>query len=98
MNIQDEVIKIHSKYGITEKANYEIQLLTERYAKEYHESEIKKLGIGVVSNSCLICGKELDKETAEHGNGTCSEYCNAKHSGYPMPSDYSEGLQKLVDN
>ena len=51
-----------------------------------------------VSNSCLICGKELDKETSEHGNGTCSEYCNAKYSGYPMPHDYSEGLQKLVDN
>lgn len=49
MNIQDEVIKIHSKYGITEKANYEIQLLTERYAKEYHESEVKKLGISLVS-------------------------------------------------
>ena len=54
--------------------------------------------IGAVSNSCLICGKELDKETAQHGNGTCSEYCNAKYSGYPMPHDYSECLQKLVDN
>jgi hypothetical protein len=54
--------------------------------------------LGAVSNSCLICGKDLDSETIEHGNGTCSEYCNAKYSGYPMPYDYSSGLQMLVDN
>ena len=57
-----------------------------------------QLNIPAVSSSCLICEKEMDKETIEHGNGTCSEYCNAKFSGYPMPSDYSVGLQKLVDN
>jgi len=57
-----------------------------------------QLNIAAVSNSCLVCGKQLVKETAEHGNGTCSEYCNAKYSGYPMPHDYSEGLQKLVNN
>lgn len=51
-----------------------------------------------VSGICLVCEKVLDKETIEHGNGTCSEYCNAKYSGYPMPSDYSVGLQMLVDN
>lgn len=51
-----------------------------------------------VSSSCLVCEKELNKETIEHGNSTCSEYCNAKYSGYPMPSDYSVGLQMLVDN
>lgn len=67
-------------------------------SKTLNTKQTAQLGIGVVSNSCLICGKELDKETAEYGNGTCSEYCNAKYSGYPMPSDYSEGLQKLVDN
>lgn len=30
LNIQDEVQKIHAKYGTTEKANYEIQLLFDR--------------------------------------------------------------------
>ena len=63
-----------------------------------NNQESAQLGIGAVSTSCLICEKEMDKETIEHGNGTCSEYCNAKFSGYPMPSDYSVGLQKLVDN
>ncbi len=35
----------------------------------------------IISGSCLVCEKEIDKETIEHGNGTCSEYCNAKYSG-----------------
>lgn len=61
INIQDEAMKIHSKFGITEKANYEIQLLTERYAKEYHETELKKLRVTDVSGSvcefgCEKCG------------------------------------------
>lgn len=34
MNIQEEVTKIHSKYGTTEKANYEIQLLFEKFHNE----------------------------------------------------------------
>lgn len=67
MNIQDEVIKIHSKYGITEKANYEIQLLTERYAKEYHESEVKKLGISLVSQQHELLIGLLTK--LENGGG-----------------------------
>jgi hypothetical protein len=33
MNIQNEVQKIHHQYGVTERANYEIQLLCERYAE-----------------------------------------------------------------
>jgi len=56
INIQDEAMKIHSKFGITEKANYEIQLLAERYAKEYHEAELKKLRVGWVSGS--VCEHE----------------------------------------
>jgi hypothetical protein len=50
MNTQDEAIKIHSKYGTTEKANYEIQLLCEKYAKEYHEQQLKILNIPDVTN------------------------------------------------
>jgi len=63
-----------------------------------NKQETANRDLGAVSSSCFICKKEMDKETIEHGNGTCSEYCNAKFSGYPMPSDYSVGLQKLVDN
>lgn len=50
-NIQNEVQKIHNQYGISEMANYKIQLLCEQYAKEYHDSEIKKLNIHDVNNS-----------------------------------------------
>ena len=34
INIQDEVQKIHSKYGTSEMANYKIQLLFEKYANQ----------------------------------------------------------------
>ena len=41
MNIQDECIKIHSKFGMSEMANYKIQLLfdseIEKVRKEYEE-------------------------------------------------------------
>ena len=41
MNIQDECIKIHSQYGMSEMANYKIQLLfdseIEKVKKEYEE-------------------------------------------------------------
>lgn len=34
MNIQTEVQKIHNKFGVTEKANYEIQKLFDKVIKE----------------------------------------------------------------
>lgn len=41
MNVQDECIKIHSKYGMSEMANYKIQLLfdseIEKVKKEHEE-------------------------------------------------------------
>ena len=41
MNIQEECSKIHSKYGMSEMANYKIQLLfdseIEKVKKEYEE-------------------------------------------------------------
>ena len=41
MNVQDECIKIHSKFGMSEMANYKIQLLfdseIEKFKKEYEE-------------------------------------------------------------
>lgn len=33
INIQDELQKIHHRYGTSEKANYEIQLLFEKYCE-----------------------------------------------------------------
>ena len=48
MNIQDELQAIHHKYGVSEKANYEIQKLFEKYAKE--QTEVNKLALGDVNN------------------------------------------------
>ncbi len=54
-NIQDEVRKIHNQYGMSEMANYKIQLLFEKYAKEYHDSKIKKSNIPAVIKSVCDC-------------------------------------------
>ena len=55
-NIQNEVQKIHNQYGMSEMANYKIQLLCEQYAKEYHDSEVKKLNIpAVIKSVCDDC-------------------------------------------
>ena len=47
MNIQDECIKIHSQFGMSEMANYKIQLLfdseIEKVKKEYEEKLQKVL-------------------------------------------------------
>ena len=56
INIQDEVQNIHNQYGMSEMANYKIQLLFEQYAKEYHDSEVKKLNIpAVIKSVCDDC-------------------------------------------
>lgn len=43
MDIQTEVQKIHHQYGVSEKANYEIQLMCERYAKEAIDTVVAEL-------------------------------------------------------
>ena len=55
MNIQDELQAIHHKYGVSEKANYEIQKLFEKYTKE--QTEVNKLALADVSNrrELLVC-------------------------------------------
>ena len=75
INIQDEVQKIHHQYGMSDVANYKIQLLFERYAKEYHDSEVKKLNIPAVSGAkrkvCPVCKKTFEKGWGEF----CSQDC-----------------------
>ena len=59
INIQDELQKIHHQYGMSEMANHKIQLLFEKYAKEYHDSEVKKLNIpAVIESVCPKCGSD----------------------------------------
>lgn len=72
MNIQNEVQKIHNQYGMSEKANYKIQLLCEQYAKEYHDSEVKKLNIpAVVGQSEQLKCEHKGRRTATE----LVEYC-----------------------
>ena len=42
MNIQEEVSKIHSKYGMSEMANYKIQLLFETQLEEVERKKDEK--------------------------------------------------------
>lgn len=69
INIQEEAQKIHSRFGITEMANYQIQLLADRYAKEYHDAELKKLRVTDVSGElvCDLCDE--DGWITENDNG-----------------------------
>ncbi len=76
INIQNEVQKIHHQYGMSEMANYKIQLLCEQYAKDYHDSEVKKLNIpAVIKSVCgdclyyLTCNNECrDKQICDNYN------------------------------
>lgn len=49
-------------------------------------------------NKCLVCNIELDEKAKQNGIEICSQYCDAKYSGYPMPYDYSEVLQTIINN
>lgn len=42
INIQDEVVKIHAQYGMTEMANYHIEKLFEKYV-EQSSPKVKQL-------------------------------------------------------
>lgn len=70
INIQDEAMKIHHQYGTSEMANYKLQLLVEQYAKEYHESEVKKLRLQNVNArtlgfaSCAALAKSMPLDQA----------------------------------
>lgn len=50
MNIQNEVQKIHAKYGVTEMANYEIQKVCENYARIQIEKDRERVISGIVGD------------------------------------------------
>jgi len=45
MNIQDKMQEIHHKYGVTEKANYEIQLFVEDLIKKDRAEQLILHGV-----------------------------------------------------
>jgi len=51
MNIQDEVQKIHHKYGTSEMANYEIQkLFDKQQERSYSEEEVMNIIDSFIDN------------------------------------------------
>ena len=45
MNIQDKIQEIHHKYGVTEKANYEIQLFVDDLIKKDRAEQLILHGV-----------------------------------------------------
>jgi hypothetical protein len=43
MNVQDELIKIHHKWGTSEMANYKIQLLFDKAIKDTKANELLQM-------------------------------------------------------
>lgn len=101
INIQNEVQKIHNQYGMNEMANYKIQLLTEQYAKEYHESKVKKLNLPAVSG-CLLTTREVsDKFTEEWAQKRIYEYERCSESkilAWGYRQGYEEAREDLLNN
>ena len=62
MNIQDKMQEIHHKYGVTEKANYEIQLFVEALLREQKEQLI----LSGVSVSILPTDVDIKTEAKKH--------------------------------
>ena len=58
-NIQDEVMKIHHKYGTTEMANYQIQLLFDRNYSQL-QTRIKELETTVENNVTELIHRKGD--------------------------------------
>lgn len=76
MNIQDEVAKIHAKFGTSELANYKIQLLFESYLKEYVDNQLKIYsvnfnGVYPVGN-CLILTAHNNEQAEKMARQTIS--------------------------
>lgn len=89
MNIQDKMQEIHHKYGVTEKANYEIQLFVEALLREQKEQLILS-GVGSsLPKVCKGCGtlstKVIDKKylacCPDNNYIPMEDYC--KNSIYP---------------
>lgn len=61
MNIQDKMQEIHHKYGVTEKANYEIQLFVEDLIKK---DRAEQLILSGVSTELCECADPFEKTIA----------------------------------
>ncbi|WP_298884256.1 hypothetical protein [uncultured Polaribacter sp.] len=85
MNIQDKMQEIHHKYGVSEMANYKIQLFIDALLKEQKEQLILS---GVVKSlPDLEFINSLDGELCDYK--TINKICNRK-------DDAQDVLRKVV--
>lgn len=64
-DIQSEAQKIHAQYGITEKANYMIQLLCEQYTTYYATQRVAEQTVSEEPSSLPPAGEGM----AYNGSG-----------------------------
>lgn len=78
MDIQTEVQKIHHQYGVSEKANYEIQKLFDKAIKEA-VTEALRIHDVVGRSEQLVCDKCVDglNKSKSFEKGTCI-HCRKK--------------------
>ena len=95
MNVQDECIKIHSKFGMSEMANYKIQLLfdseIEKVKKEYEE-KLRWIPIEEKYPICYESG-EWDGLRSEEIIFKCKngdKYIGRLYSGFLDGSEYND--------
>ena len=69
MNIQDKMQEIHHKFGVTEKANYEIQLFVDELIKK---DRAKQLTIPVVVKSSYCESYDLKRQGRR-----CAKQCGS---------------------
>lgn len=84
MNIQDEVQKIHHQYGVTEKANYEIEKLFDKAILPFKKKSEKWDKLDAKIAKCYFDenGDELSEEDSENIDlGTIGEIA-ASEFGY----------------
>jgi hypothetical protein len=91
MNIQDKMQEIHHKYGVTEKANYEIQLFVETLLKEQKE-QLSLCGVGI-SAYLMDIDNEATIVVANNISDALDKAHNVAEKDYEMT--YSKSLPVL---
>jgi len=75
MDIQTEVQKIHHQFGVSEKANYEIQKLFDKAIKEAVNEALRIHDVvGQSEQLCPNCGSD-NLETADNEIDNLCNYC-----------------------
>jgi hypothetical protein len=87
MNIQDKMQEIHHKFGVTEKANYEIQLFVEDLIKKDRAEQLILHGVSFsLPTDPLILAEYLHNSyelIAKKTNWNTQESCKVKFKDLP---------------